>query len=79
MACMAISGFIMRWASAFLIPIMKKFSANQADLLKKMALSQKEVKEISRDSIGNYWFIQREKASAGILFNPTEQSGSPRQ
>ncbi|WP_169578556.1 hybrid sensor histidine kinase/response regulator transcription factor [Salinimicrobium terrae] len=36
----------------------EKFSANQFDLLKKMGLPQKEVKEMYKDSKGNYWFLQ---------------------
>ncbi|MGI0107307.1 hybrid sensor histidine kinase/response regulator transcription factor [Salinimicrobium sp. WS361] len=39
-------------------PRTEKFSASQFYLLKKMGLPQKEVKEISRDSHGNFWIIQ---------------------
>lgn len=39
-------------------PTTEKFSAGQFTLLEKMGLPQKEVKEMYRDSKGNYWFIQ---------------------
>ena len=39
-------------------PSTEKFTANQFDLLQKMGLAQKEVKEIFRDSKGDFWFIQ---------------------
>lgn len=47
------------WGINIFDPSTETFSADQYSLLKEMGLQQEPVKDIIKDSCGNYWFLQQ--------------------